>query len=56
MNGSINGSVTSQKTKKKKLHKKIFEKIKESKWGTFCKSSESNILETQFIFPIAIVN
>ena len=55
MNGPMNGSFTSQKTKNK-LHKKIFEKIKESKWGTFFKSNESNILETQFIFPIAIKN
>ena len=30
--------------------------IKESKWGTSCKSGESNILKTQVIFPIAIVN
>ena len=38
------------------VDRKIFERIKESKWGTSCKSSISKILETQVIFPIAIVN
>ena len=39
---------------RRKLHRKIFKKIKESKWGTCFKSDlcESNILETQDIFPI----
>ena len=49
MNGPINVSVASQKTRRK-LHRNRLERIKESKWGTSCKSSESNILETQVIF------
>ena len=51
MNGPMNRSVASQKTRRK-LHKKIYERIKESEWGTSCKSSESNILETQVIFAM----
>ena len=51
MNGPMNGSVASQKTRRK-LHKKIYERIKESEWRISCKSSESNILETQIIFAM----
>ena len=48
MNGAVNAIVAGQKTRRK-LHRKIFETIKDAKWGTSCKSSESNILETQVV-------
>ena len=51
----MNASVASQKARRK-LDRMIFDRIKESKWRTCCKSNESNILETQVIFPTAIVN
>ena len=50
----MNTSVARQKARRE-LHRKIFERTKESKWETFCKFSESNILERQVIFPITIV-
>ena len=52
MKGLVNSIIVSHKMRKK-WHGKLFEQIKESKWGTYCKSSQSNILETQVIFPIA---